>query len=524
AVGYSTLALTSLQTYGAIDVSAADLNNDGHLDLAFANHSNGSYLLDSYIYWGNGTRTGFSASRRSGLPTQGAYGQTISDFNRDGYLDLVFANYSDGSQHDIYSYLYWGSSTGFTSTSKLLVPTDRARGVLAADLNRDGWQELLFTQEYDDGSGSYNVPNRLYWNSPAGFNSTNVSAFPSFGSFSVSTAGAATGETNSFGRSIPRNPLAFESATPTWDSAPLAVSFDNLASPDVAWDSFAWDFGDGSVSTEISPTHVYTHSGIYSVTLQGVANGVAQAVTIPNYVVVASAPNVSQGKWASASSTVMNSPQQAVDEKFSTAWASNGTDGSWVQMHLGSAYNVDQLLLGRGRNTSVTSTVDIALIQASLDGKTWSTVYTDTLTGLRDNSVRLITLPTPVHAAYLRVYGQSLNGNQLIVTDFQAFGVINPIALSVTSDTILAPGVYTFTNLSVSNNAVLTLQGDGNTGTGVTIFADNVQIETGGRISGDGQGYVGQGGNGIGPGGGIGATWGGATGGGGGYGGLGGSS
>ncbi|CAG0960088.1 hypothetical protein ANRL4_00613, partial [Anaerolineae bacterium] len=517
AVGYSTQALTGLLTYGAIDVGVADLNNDSHLDLVFANHYNGSYLLDSYIYWGDGTRGGFNASHRTGLPTQGAHSQAMVDFNHDGYRDIAFANIYDGSKYDINSYLYWGSSTGFTTTNRSLLPTDRARGALAVDLNRDGWEELLFTQEYDDGPGSYNVPNRLYWNSPAGFNSTNVSTVPGVGSYGVSAAGSASNDATGFGRSIPRNPLAFESTTP-WNVVPLTVTFSNLASSDVVWDSFAWDFGDGSVSAEISPTHVYTQSGVYTVILQGVTNGVTQVLTIPNYIVVASAPNVSRGKWASASSTAIDSPLKAVDQKFSTAWTSSGSDGSWLQLHLNSAYNLDQILIGWGRNTSITSTSDTALIQTSLDGKTWNTIYTDTLTDTRNTSVRLITPPTAVHAAYIRVYGQSLHGNQLAVTELQAFGAINPIALNVSSNTILAPGVYTFTTVSVVNSATLTLQGDGNTGTGLTIFAENIQVDTGSKINGDGQGYVGQGGSGYGPGGGGGGTCCGYYGGGGGYG------
>lgn len=38
--------------------------------------------------------------------------------------------------------------------------------------------------------------------------------------------------------------------------------------------SFRWDFGDGSKSAEESPTHNYTHAGIYRVTL--VADGCSE--------------------------------------------------------------------------------------------------------------------------------------------------------------------------------------------------------------------------------------------------------
>jgi hypothetical protein len=53
---------------------------------------NGSYLLDSYIYWGDGTRSGFNASHRMGLPTQGAHSQAMADFNHDGKVNFVDFN------------------------------------------------------------------------------------------------------------------------------------------------------------------------------------------------------------------------------------------------------------------------------------------------------------------------------------------------------------------------------------------------------------------------------------------------
>lgn len=49
--------------------------------------------------------------------------------------------------------------------------------------------------------------------------------------------------------------------------APAEVTFTNTTADA---ESFAWDFGDGGTSTEASPTHVYRHSGNYTVTLKAV--------------------------------------------------------------------------------------------------------------------------------------------------------------------------------------------------------------------------------------------------------------
>lgn len=47
--------------------------------------------------------------------------------------------------------------------------------------------------------------------------------------------------------------------------APATVSFANTS---VKADSYAWDFGDGATSTEANPTHLYPHSGNFTVTLK----------------------------------------------------------------------------------------------------------------------------------------------------------------------------------------------------------------------------------------------------------------
>ena len=57
----------------------------------------------------------------------------------------------------------------------------------------------------------------------------------------------------------------------------------NASSPNL---SYLWDFGDGSSSTEIAPTHVYTRAGIFTVRLT-VGNGVGGSVSSTGSVAVA---------------------------------------------------------------------------------------------------------------------------------------------------------------------------------------------------------------------------------------------
>lgn len=57
--------------------------------------------------------------------------------------------------------------------------------------------------------------------------------------------------------------------------APCNVSFSNTSENA---SSYQWDFGDGSSSTERSPTHEYTESGDYTVKLTASSNGGASTL------------------------------------------------------------------------------------------------------------------------------------------------------------------------------------------------------------------------------------------------------
>lgn len=59
---------------------------------------------------------------------------------------------------------------------------------------------------------------------------------------------------------------AFNNTPPTSCSAPASVTFvNNTTGPPIL--SYAWDFGDGNVSSAANPTHTYTANGTFTVTL-----------------------------------------------------------------------------------------------------------------------------------------------------------------------------------------------------------------------------------------------------------------
>jgi PKD repeat protein len=98
----------------------------------------------------------------------------------------------------------------------------------------------------------------------------------------------------------PRPNVSFE-ATPLSGEMPLTVTFSTH--PTGTIDSWRWDFGDGVTSTLQHPVHVYTATGLYTVSLEVTGPGGWRVVQQEEYIRVVQAPHAqfsalpTQGAW-----------------------------------------------------------------------------------------------------------------------------------------------------------------------------------------------------------------------------------
>src|SRR3989344_1178639 len=86
-----------------------------------------------------------------------------------------------------------------------------------------------------------------------------------------------------------RQPIAQVATDPTSGLAPLEVAFSSAGSTDPDGDplSYAWEFGDGTSSSEANPMHIYTINGVYvaQITVEDGQGGMSQAavqITVGN--------------------------------------------------------------------------------------------------------------------------------------------------------------------------------------------------------------------------------------------------
>jgi hypothetical protein len=188
--------------YG-LGAAVGDYDNDGFDDLFV------TALGQSHLFHNNGNGTFTDVTKSAGLlgPNEFSTSAAWLDYDHDGKLDLVVANYVQWSpQNDLYCTLegshksyctpesYKGTSARLwhnlvngkfedaTQKGKLYDPASKGLGVAVFDANGDGWPDILLANDTQ--------PNKLYVNKHDGtFAEQGVSAGIAFSEDGVARAG-----------------------------------------------------------------------------------------------------------------------------------------------------------------------------------------------------------------------------------------------------------------------------------------------------------------------------------------------
>ena len=96
----------------------------------------------TYVYWGGAD--GYSQERRLEVPGWCAVDAVYADLNDDGWAELVVCNNSENSLHlDPGSYIHHFGPNGFEPGKSYCLKTDIGWGMVAGDFNRNGYLDLV---------------------------------------------------------------------------------------------------------------------------------------------------------------------------------------------------------------------------------------------------------------------------------------------------------------------------------------------------------------------------------------------
>jgi hypothetical protein len=121
-------------------IALGDFNQDGKLDAILA--SNGFPFGAANVFLGNGDGT-FQAGAPQ-LTGEHPQSVALSDFNRDGILDVVYSDDDEPQQLYLGMFVSAGAGNGtFDYNFESHPTTGGTRGVAVADFNGDGWPDIV---------------------------------------------------------------------------------------------------------------------------------------------------------------------------------------------------------------------------------------------------------------------------------------------------------------------------------------------------------------------------------------------
>ncbi|MCC6681450.1 MAG: VCBS repeat-containing protein [Phycisphaeraceae bacterium] len=168
-------------SHNACTALARDLTGNGYLDLILGGGKGRVGVPhESYghIFW-NGP-DGLKPDRQTQLPTSGANGIAVADFNRDGHPDIFFTSYRGLEDRDIDAYIYWGGQgADYCAKRRTRLRAHSSSACLAADFNGDGYIDLAVANHKT--FGDHVGDSFVLWNGPKGLDEQHPTRLPTAG-------------------------------------------------------------------------------------------------------------------------------------------------------------------------------------------------------------------------------------------------------------------------------------------------------------------------------------------------------
>jgi len=149
--------------------NVADLNRDGYLDIILGGWAKTNATC---VYYGSAD--GFKLENKVDLPSEGrGQGSIVADFNKDDWLDIVATSCDKNLIR-----IYWGSKDGFDPNRQQQLLASSPIANETADLNADGWLDLIIGNYFDKPRAYFDTGNFIFWGSEKGFSHNNSQWLP----------------------------------------------------------------------------------------------------------------------------------------------------------------------------------------------------------------------------------------------------------------------------------------------------------------------------------------------------------